>query len=159
MSLRMRIATQPPCLTPSRWSPPAMRAVRSATSAWSRRRWPLVMPRKSGRESCADAICTCAPSSNIGKTRRALVDIGAHRLKLIGPAHQFHLLDGFGQQRRGRIDAQLVEQTLGGADGVGTFARHLTRNFKGGGAGIVADSCRETVTQGFLGRENPARIG
>jgi hypothetical protein len=35
--------------------------------------------------------------SDIHKARRALVDIGADRLKLIGPAHQFHLLDGFGQ--------------------------------------------------------------
>jgi hypothetical protein len=34
--------------------------------------------------------------SNVGKARRALVDIGAHRLELVGPAHQFHLLDGFG---------------------------------------------------------------
>ncbi len=34
--------------------------------------------------------------SNIGKARRALVDIGADRLELIGAAHQFHLLGGFG---------------------------------------------------------------
>ena len=35
--------------------------------------------------------------SDIRKTRRALVDIGTDRLKLIGTTHQFHLLDGFGQ--------------------------------------------------------------
>jgi hypothetical protein len=35
--------------------------------------------------------------SDIRKARRALVDIGADRLELIGPTHQFHLLDGFGQ--------------------------------------------------------------
>ena len=34
--------------------------------------------------------------SNVGETRRALVDIGTHRLTLVGAAHQFHLLDGFG---------------------------------------------------------------
>ena len=34
--------------------------------------------------------------SNVGKARRALVDIGADRLELIGATHQFHLLDGFG---------------------------------------------------------------
>jgi hypothetical protein len=34
--------------------------------------------------------------SDIRKARRALVDIGADRLELIGAAHQFHLLDLFG---------------------------------------------------------------
>src|SRR3979490_1485702 len=48
MSLRIRMQTLSPCLTASRCKPPAMRAPRSATSAWSRRRSPLMMPRKSG---------------------------------------------------------------------------------------------------------------
>jgi hypothetical protein len=34
--------------------------------------------------------------SNVGEARRALFDIGAHRLELVGTAHPFHLLDGFG---------------------------------------------------------------
>jgi hypothetical protein len=36
------------------------------------------------------------PPLNVHKARRALVDIGADRLKLIGTTHQFHLLDRFG---------------------------------------------------------------
>src|SRR5882757_7412262 len=32
---------------------------------------------------------------DVDEARRALVDIGADRLKLIGPTHQFHLLDRF----------------------------------------------------------------
>jgi hypothetical protein len=35
-------------------------------------------------------------SSNIHKPRRALFHVGAYRLELVGPAHQLHLLDGFG---------------------------------------------------------------
>ena len=35
--------------------------------------------------------------SNVGEARRALFHVGAHRLKLVGAAHQFHLLDGLGQ--------------------------------------------------------------
>jgi hypothetical protein len=44
-------------------------------------------------------------TSNVREARGALFDIGAHSLNLIGPAHQFHLFDGFGQQRRSWIDA------------------------------------------------------
>src|ERR1700680_4243965 len=48
MSLRIRMQTLSPCLTPSPSKPPAMRAARSATSAWPRRRSPLMMPGKRG---------------------------------------------------------------------------------------------------------------
>jgi hypothetical protein len=34
--------------------------------------------------------------SHINKARRALFDVGADGLELIGSAHQFHLLNGFG---------------------------------------------------------------
>src|SRR5450756_2680581 len=37
---------------------------------------------------------------HIRKTRRALFDVGAHGLELIGATHQFHLLDGFGEQMK-----------------------------------------------------------
>src|ERR1700681_731586 len=131
ISLRIRMQTLSPCLTPSLSKPPAMRAARSATSAWLRLRLPLMMPKKSDALSimvffvversgfdrhgrtcsghprlCFTAarktwITGTSPAmtvwdSNVGEARRALVDIGAHRLELIGPAHQFHLLDGFG---------------------------------------------------------------
>src|SRR5713226_1539082 len=46
--------------------------------------------------------------SDIGEARRALVDVGVHRLELIGAAHQFHLLDGLGEQRRARVDGKIV---------------------------------------------------
>src|SRR5882672_1514333 len=46
MSLRIRIQTLSPGLTPSSCRPPAMRSARSATSACSRRCRPLMMPRK-----------------------------------------------------------------------------------------------------------------
>src|SRR6185437_10192604 len=45
MSLRIRMPTESPCLTPSRSNPSAMRMARSATSAWLRRRSPEMMPR------------------------------------------------------------------------------------------------------------------
>src|ERR1700716_2212101 len=47
ISLRMSMQTLSPCLTPSACKPLAMRAARSATSAWLRLRSPLMMPRKS----------------------------------------------------------------------------------------------------------------
>src|SRR5882724_6266030 len=47
MSLRIRMQTLSPCLTPRLCNPPAMRSERSATSAWVRLRGPLMMPRKS----------------------------------------------------------------------------------------------------------------
>ena len=48
MSLRISMQTLSPGLTPSLCSPLAMRSARSATSAWLRRRSPLMMPRKRG---------------------------------------------------------------------------------------------------------------
>src|SRR5262245_24809988 len=45
MSLRIRMQTLSPCLTPSLCNPPAMRAARSAISAWLRWRSPEMMPR------------------------------------------------------------------------------------------------------------------
>src|SRR5881398_1001624 len=92
---------------------------------------------------------------SIREARRALVDIGADRLELIGAAHQFHLLGGFGEQRRAGIDGKVVQQTLGGADRVRTLAGDLARDLEGRGARVVADPRREAVTQGFLRRENP----
>src|ERR1700760_958739 len=100
MSLRMRMQTLSPCLTPSRCSPPAIRAARPATSVWSRRRSPLMIPKN---------------GSDIDELRRPLVDIGAHGFELVGRAHQLHLLDGFRQQRRAGIDREIVEHALGGA--------------------------------------------
>src|SRR5882757_7572528 len=44
MSLRISMQTLSPCLTPSFSSPLAIRSARSATSAWLRRRAPLMMP-------------------------------------------------------------------------------------------------------------------
>jgi len=90
-----------------------------------------------------DGMC----ASNVREARRALVDIGADRLELIGAAHQFHLLDGFGEQRRAGIDGKIVQQTLGGADRVRTLAGDLARDLEGRGARVVADPRRETVTQ------------
>src|ERR1700722_19293964 len=164
MSLRIRMQTLSPCLTPSPANPPAMRAARSATSSWLRRRSPLRIPRKgccgdivlsdlfgSGRphgeervfarlepwetnfailrDAAKRPLLRMRPCpSNVGEARRALVDIGAHCLELIGSAHQFHLLDGFGEQRRSGIDRQIVQQALAGADRLGTFAGDLARD-------------------------------
>src|ERR1700719_5357850 len=50
-SLRMSMQTLSPGLTPSRCKPPAIRSVRPATSAWSRFRWPLMMPRNGDSRS------------------------------------------------------------------------------------------------------------
>src|SRR6478672_11692919 len=162
ISLRIRMQTLSPCLTPSFCNPPAMRSARSATSAWLRRRGPLMTPRKS---CCVDilsfwslvgfkdssrhsgAMQSIEPGisrfrvrvfdpprndgerfSNIREARRALVDIGTDRLKLIGPAHQFHLLDGFGQQCRAGIDGKIVQHALGGADRLGALACDLARD-------------------------------
>src|ERR1700694_800677 len=96
--------------------------------------------------------------SDIGEPRRALVDIGAQRLSLIGAAHQSHLLDGFGKQRRAGIDGKIIQQTLGGADRVRTLAGDLPRDLQGCGARVVADPRRKPITQGFLRRENPPGI-
>jgi hypothetical protein len=54
MSLRISMQTLSPCLTPSFSKPPAMRAVRSATSAWLRFLSPLMMP---GKSDSVDMIC------------------------------------------------------------------------------------------------------
>src|SRR6476619_3172941 len=51
MSLRIRIATLSPCLTPSFCKPLAMRSERSATSSWPRLRGPLMTPRKGDEDS------------------------------------------------------------------------------------------------------------
>src|ERR1700759_96830 len=109
MSLRIRMQTLSPCLTPSLCSPPAIRATRSATSACMRRRSPEVMPRKSGPVSGFDTTCTPLPSAGIRKAWAALLDIGADCLELVGAAEQFLLLDRLGEQRRARIDRQLVQ--------------------------------------------------
>src|ERR1700753_1512780 len=93
MSLRIRMQTLLPCLTPSLCSPPAIRATRSATSAWVRRRSPEVMPRKSEPLSGFDATCTSLPSAGVGKTWRALLDVGLDGLELVGAAKQLLLLD------------------------------------------------------------------
>src|ERR1700736_7009368 len=50
-SLRLSMQTLLPDLTPSRCKPPAIRSVRPATSAWSRFRWPLMMPRNDDSRS------------------------------------------------------------------------------------------------------------
>src|SRR6185437_8458023 len=122
MSLRMRMQTLSPCLTPSRCNPLAIRAARSATSAWSRRRSPLMTPRNG-----------TGKGSDIGKFRRPLIDIGAHGFQLVSAAHQLHLLGGFGQQCRAGIDREIVEHALGGADRIRALAGDLARQFEGGG--------------------------
>src|SRR5580704_11869591 len=188
MSLRMRMQTLSPCVTPSRSRPPAMRAARFPTSAWSRLRWPLMMPWK---RVCVDTVsfrsrrsfrnqavipgrCEASnpesrgsgfvslrytprndeKSSNIRKARRALFDVGADRLDLVGSAHQFHLLDGFGQQRRAGIGGKIVQHALGGAGRFRALAGDLARDFEGGCARVIADPGRKAVTQRFLRREN-----
>src|ERR1700743_1563952 len=108
MSLRIRMQTLLPCLTPSLCSPPAIRATRSATSACVRRRSPEVMPRKSEPVSGFDATCTPLASAGVRKARSALFDIGLDGLELVRTAKQFLLLDRFRKQRRTGIDRQLV---------------------------------------------------
>jgi hypothetical protein len=54
----------------------------------------------SGAKTALRAFCpvmTVCVGSNIGEAWRALVDVGADRLELIGATHQFHLLDRFSQ--------------------------------------------------------------
>src|SRR5271163_2250287 len=75
-------------------------------------------------------------SSRIGKFRRALFDIGADGLELVGAAEQLLLLDRFGHQRRAGIDGQIVEHAFCGADRVGAFARDLAGGLEGGGERI-----------------------
>src|SRR5258708_17456092 len=191
MSLRIRMQTLSPCLTPSFCRPPAMRSARSATSIWLRLRRPLMMPRKGGgsvmafsqmksrhpEERAVARVSKDEPrrlvhpsrlaedgsrlrmTSNVGETRRALVDIGADRLELIGFAHQFHLLDGLGKQRRTGVHRQIVEHALGGADRFRTLARDFPGDLEGRGARIVADPGREAVADRLLRRENPPGIG
>src|ERR1700722_2510182 len=205
MSLRMRMQTLSPCVTPSRSRPPAMRAARFPTSAWPRLRWPLMMPWKrcelsviafflilESRRPRMSAFALTrevralaslegwqhgvepsfearkkerAPQddgsnlSNTGNAPRALFDVGADRLELVGSAHQFHLLDGFGQQRRTGIGGKIVQHAFGGTDRFRALARDLARNFEGGGARGIADPGRQAVTQRLLRRENPPGIG
>src|ERR1700704_3257604 len=133
-----------------------------------------VIPRRckaSNPESRDSPMCNCtsevrvfdAPRndeelSHVHKPRRTLFDIGAHRLELIGPAHQFHLLDGFGEQCGARIDGKIVQHALGGADRLRTLARDFTRDLEGGRARVIADPGRKTVTEGVLRGKNPSRI-
>src|SRR5437763_13430988 len=84
--------------------------------------------------------------SDVGKTRRALFHIGAYCLKLIGAAHQFHLLDGFGEQRRTGIDCQIVEHAFDGTDCLRTLAGDLARDLKSCGARVFTYPRGEAVT-------------
>src|SRR5215472_1593210 len=104
-------------------------------------------------------LLTLLTSAGILKARGALVDIGAHRLKLVRATEQLLLLDGFRQQRRTRIDGQLVEQPLGGADRIRALAGDLTRDLESCRPGVVANPRGKSVRQRLLRRENPARIG
>ena len=53
---------------------------------------------KSGSDSGSGGSSGCTDPKRLAsrEARRTLLDIGAHRFQLIGPAHQFHLLDRFG---------------------------------------------------------------
>src|SRR3954451_16928763 len=97
--------------------------------------------------------------ARLRKARRALLDVGAHSLELIGRAHQLHLLHGFGKQRRTWIDGQIVEHALAGTDRIGALARDLAREFEGRSAWIVADARRKAVAQGFLRGEDAPGVG
>src|SRR5664279_3605168 len=83
--------------------------------------------------------------SSIRKARRALFDVGADRLELVGPAHQFHLLNRLGEQRRTGIDRQVVQHALAGADRFRALAGDLACDLEGGGPRIVADPGGEAV--------------
>src|SRR5437879_10632 len=75
----------------------------------------------------------------VRKPRRALLQIGAHCLGLVRAADQLLLLDGFGKQRRARIDREIVEQALRSADSIGALAGDLARNIQRRSPRIVAD--------------------
>src|SRR4051794_15610429 len=96
--------------------------------------------------------------SSLRKPWRALFHIGAHGLGLVGAAEQLLLLDGFGEQRRARIDGQIVQHALGGADCIRALAGDFARNLESGGARIVADPGREAIAHGFLRREDAAGV-
>src|SRR5579872_5478400 len=96
---------------------------------------------------------TTSLALHVRELRSAFVDIGAHRLQLVGTAQQLLLLDRFGEQRRPRIDRKLVEHALGGADRIGAPGRDLARRLEGGRARIVADSRSKAVSQRLLCRE------
>src|SRR5690606_35438287 len=72
ISLRIRMQTQSPGLTPIFCKPPAIRAARAATSAWSRRRSPLTMPWK--REDAEVILFFANPESLADHHHRARPD-------------------------------------------------------------------------------------
>src|SRR5690242_6833168 len=97
--MSLRISTQlSPCLTPSLCNPPAIQAARSATSAWSRRRSPEMMPRKGNGDivafysSIGAGLFDKVSRLDIDKLRRALLDVGADCFRLVRAADQLLLL-------------------------------------------------------------------
>src|SRR5882757_481479 len=96
--------------------------------------------------------------SRLRKARGALFEIGADGFGLVGTAHQLHLLDGLGHQRRTGIDGQIVEHALAGADGVRILAGDLAREFEGRRTRILADTGGEAIAQRLLRRKNPPRV-
>src|SRR4051794_13090327 len=94
--------------------------------------------------------------ASLGKSRGALVDVGANRLGLIGASDQFLLLDRFRQQSGAGIDRKLIEQSLGSADRIRALSGDLARNLEGRSTRVIADARRKPVRQRLLGREYPA---
>src|SRR5207248_1451895 len=95
----------------------------------------------------------------VRKPRRALLQIGAHCLGLVRAADQLLLLDGFGKQRRARIDREIVEQALRSADCIGALAGDLARNIQRRSPRIVADPRGKSVSHSLLRGEDAAGIG
>jgi hypothetical protein len=103
-------------------------------------------------------IFSVALCVDVGEPRRALFHVGAHRLALIGSAHQLHLLRRFGEQCRTRIDREIIEHPFGGADRLRTFAGDFTRDFERCSERILADSRSEAIAHRLLRRENAPGI-
>ena len=77
----------------------------------------------------------------------------------LGAAEQLLLLDRFREQRRSRIDGQVVQHALGGADRVRSLARDFAGDLEGRSKRVVADPGRKAIAHGFLAGEDAPGIG
>src|SRR5690606_28772848 len=96
-------------------------------------------------------------SSGVGEPRRALLEVGHHRLELVRRAEEIALQARL--QGEALFEAQapgLVEEALGGAHGVRGSARDLARQIEGGLERRIGDAGGEAERDCFGAADDSA---
>src|SRR5215472_11560968 len=99
-------------------------------------------------------------SGRVGVGRGALLQVGQHRLDLVGRADQPALLDRLlGEPALHVRLHRLVEQALGGPDRVRVLAGDLAGRLQRLGARVGRDASGESVPESVLAREDASGVG